>query len=249
MTHDVPSRDSHNPITSTGIDRAAFMERVRNALGPAERDTDPHTHPHPKPPNVDETIARLAGLEQNLADLFAGKAQEVGMTVHRAHADEAASRLASLLVELEIRSVTLCLSKTESAAALTQAVRDTGCDIVDWRDSPNLDAHYDVDAGITDVDAALAESGTLIVSSDPHHSRGAFLVPPIHIAIVAAADILPDMIDYFSEREAPAHHTPPTATVFITGPSKTADIEGILITGVHGPKQVHILLIDTPPLP
>ncbi len=121
-----------------------------------------------------------------------------------------------------------------------------------------LDAQYDADAGITDCDAALAESGTIVLRTDASRSRGTFVVPPVHIAILKASQILPDMLDLWSRFTFPDHPLPgadhphasprraamPTSIVLVSGPSKTADIEGILITGVHGPREVHVMLVD-----
>ena len=69
--------------------------------------------------------------------------------------------------------------------------------------------------------------------------RGASLIPPVHIAVVAQAQIVPDLCDYFGGLGLSL----PANINVITGPSKTADIEGILITGVHGPGDVHVALV------
>lgn len=92
---------------------------------------------------------------------------------------------------------------------------------------------------MSDVTACLAETGTLVVATDADHARSVSLIPPVHIAIVPASRILPDMLDYWQKvgRDIPSNQ------VFITGPSKTADIEGVLVTGVHGPRVVEILIV------
>ena len=68
--------------------------------------------------------------------------------------------------------------------------------------------------------------------------------PPVHIALVPVNKIVADLIDYFGPSCDVGNLQHGSATVLITGPSKTADIEGILITGVHGPGEVHIVIID-----
>lgn len=99
---------------------------------------------------------------------------------------------------------------------------------------------FGVDAAITGVAAAIAETGTLVCTSGPGLARGASLIPPIHIALVDAGQIVPDLFDFFPQLTASA---PLPANVnLISGPSKTADIEGILITGVHGPGHVYVLV-------
>ena len=90
------------------------------------------------------------------------------------------------------------------------------------------------------VDAAIAESGSLVVSTRGR-IRNAWITPPVHIAIVRASQVLADLVDLF-ERD---HESLDAAsTTIITGPSKTADIEGVLVTGVHGPGEVVVVLVD-----
>ena len=66
------------------------------------------------------------------------------------------------------------------------------------------------------------------------------MIPPVHIAVVAQAQIVPDLCDFF---DGLGGSLPANINV-ITGPSKTADIEGILITGVHGPGDVHVVVVS-----
>ena len=87
----------------------------------------------------------------------------------------------------------------------------------------------------------VAETGTLVCTSGNERWRGLTLIPPLHIAIVEAQQITPDLIDLFAGgMPAPL----PANVTLISGPSKTADIEGILITGVHGPREVHVVVVD-----
>ena len=93
---------------------------------------------------------------------------------------------------------------------------------------------------VTDVDAAIAESGSIVVSTSGR-IRNAWITPPIHIAIVRASQVVADLVDLFESR---ADALDAASTTVITGPSKTADIEGVLVTGVHGPAAVEIVLVD-----
>ena len=83
-----------------------------------------------------------------------------------------------------------------------------------------------------------------ILLSSATTGRAASLVPPIHIAIVREQDILPDLVDVWPFLAARNIPTSSSSFTLITGPSKTADIEGILITGVHGPREVHIYVVS-----
>ena len=228
------NRDDANELGSA---RADFLARVSQVLGRDE--IAPPTAPAPP---VEEEVVRLAGPEDDLINLFAERAEEVGMTVHRVGDAEVASRLGALLEQLNATRVVLGTGPANADLGVAQWLREHGITVVDWREHPGFEIQYDVDAGITGVHAALAETGTLVCCSDACHSRGLSLVPPIHIAIVRSGDVLPDMIDYWSRMRA---DDLPSSQVLITGPSKTADIEGMLVTGVHGPGQVHVLLAES----
>jgi L-lactate dehydrogenase complex protein LldG len=69
------------------------------------------------------------------------------------------------------------------------------------------------------------------------------LLPPVHIAIVERAQIVPDLFDMFAILGRQIETGLPTNLAFITGPSKTGDIELTLITGVHGPGKWHVIVI------
>ena len=231
-----------SPSPQLGQSRQRFLARVRTALGKTQAGQKPDDVPA-----VEQKLVRLASFDDALPELFTKRAREVGMTVHRLGGDTVAEKLVSLLNELNAKRVAMAAGDVDRQCSLSEALANSEIELVDWRtgdDAANFHNQYDLDAGITDVHAALAETGTLVLSSDARHSRGLSLVPPIHIAIVRRSGILPDMIDYWAQMRGLSARELPSSQVFITGPSKTADIEGELITGVHGPGQVHILLVD-----
>ena len=89
------------------------------------------------------------------------------------------------------------------------------------------------DVGITSADYALADTGTLVMLASPREARLISLLPPAHIAVVPRERILTGLDELFSLLPNPAELT--SSMVLITGPSRTADIEQILVRGVHGP--------------
>lgn len=99
------------------------------------------------------------------------------------------------------------------------------------------------DIGITSTTWAVAETGSLLVASTPGRERSASLLPPVHIAIVARDQIVPDLFDAFERLAVGGAENLPTNATFITGPSKTGDLELRLTTGVHGPGVWHVIVI------
>jgi len=102
---------------------------------------------------------------------------------------------------------------------------------------------FEVDASITTTKGGIADSGSLILWPDEHEPRLMSLVPPIHIALLAADKIYHTFAEAITEQQW--HHGMPTNALLISGPSKTADIELTLTFGVHGPKELIVLI--TPP--
>jgi L-lactate dehydrogenase complex protein LldG len=98
-----------------------------------------------------------------------------------------------------------------------------------------------VDIGITSADYALADTGTLVMIASPQEARMISLLPPAHIAVVPRARLLTGLDELFSILPTPAETT--SSMVLITGPSRTADIEQILVRGVHGPGKLTVVVV------
>ena len=96
------------------------------------------------------------------------------------------------------------------------------------------------DVGLTGVDAAIAETGSLVLVSSEDHPRSASLVPPHHVAVVRRGEIVPTMGAALAKLAASI----PAASAInvVTGPSRTADIELQLTLGVHGPGALVVVV-------
>ena len=103
------------------------------------------------------------------------------------------------------------------------------------------------DVGVSGVDFALADTGTLVLLARKGQARSISLLPPVHIAVMKPEQVLSGLSDLFpllrGEAEAEGRDLS-SAITFITGPSRTADIELTLVVGVHGPLQLHVVLLD-----
>jgi L-lactate dehydrogenase complex protein LldG len=110
------------------------------------------------------------------------------------------------------------------------------------------EASFAATAGITGVEYALAETGSLVAASWTEGAQLASLAPPVHVALYRRTQLVATL-DEVLERLRVACATRQAAwgrsVVFITGTSRTADIEQILIRGVHGPGEVHAILVET----
>ena len=103
-----------------------------------------------------------------------------------------------------------------------------------------------VRVGISGVNAGLAATGSLVLESGCGRNRNASLLPDVHIVMMRADQILPDL-ETWQEAQKQAGYpafTKSSNTTLITGPSKTADIAHQLVKGAHGPREVHVMILD-----
>lgn len=141
----------------------------------------------------------------------------------------------------------LCESAAEALAvarelcAGSRVVLDDHPDIADLAAGLDVvDDAWDADVGVTGVAAAVADSGTLVLTAGVGTPRGTSLVPPVHVAVVPFGRLVADLGGALEL--VAAQRPPPSGVQLITGPSRSGDIEMRLVRGVHGPREVHVLL-------
>ena len=103
------------------------------------------------------------------------------------------------------------------------------------------------DAAITGCECLVARTGTIVLSAAEQSGRTVSVYAPIHICIAYSNQLVFDIKDALEAIHKKYNGNIPSLITFASGPSRTADIEKTLVTGVHGPKEVYLFLIDTPP--
>ena len=98
-------------------------------------------------------------------------------------------------------------------------------------------------AGLTGCFCAIAETGTALLLSSPAEPKVTALLPETHVCIVREARLVDTMEDAFALMRAEVGE-PPRATFFVSGPSRTADIEQTIVIGAHGPYRVHVIVVS-----
>ncbi len=101
-----------------------------------------------------------------------------------------------------------------------------------------------VAAGVTSACFGIADTGTLVLESTPEDVRLASTLPPRHFVLLDRSKIVADGLAAVEPLRCLHQQQPRNYLAYITGPSRTADIERVLTIGVHGPKQLYILLLD-----
>ncbi len=115
-----------------------------------------------------------------------------------------------------------------------------------WNDSFSNTIHLaGCDASITGCEYLVARTGTIVMSAAQQSGRTVSVYAPIHICIAYTNQLVYDLKDSLQLlKDRYADHIPSLIT-FASGPSRTADIEKTLVTGVHGPKEVYLFLVDS----
>lgn len=117
-------------------------------------------------------------------------------------------------------------------------------------ESGNLRQHViDSYIGITAADFCMADSATMVMRTRPGQARSVSLVPSIHVAVIELNQIIADLKELYALLKWDPQESKEGLTncmTFISGPSKTADIEATMVHGAHGPRQVHVYVIKTP---
>ena len=138
-------------------------------------------------------------------------------------------------------------SKTALAEKLKnmrQQTPDTMPELVDYEQpiEESKDLLFGIDAAITTTHGGIAETGSLILWTTPDEPRLMSLIPPIHLAVLHAGTIYNTFWEAVNTEQW--NSGMPTNALLISGPSKTADIEQTLVYGVHGCKELVVLLIQ-----
>ena len=134
-----------------------------------------------------------------------------------------------------------CVVTTDVAEVLKQIIADLKAQrIASSEDPPNVKEIFEFDVGISNAQAGIAETGTLVLDSARERHRLVSLVPPVHIAIINASSIVETLGDALTLLQKDKEISP--AITFITGPSRTADIELTMAIGVHGPRELYVIV-------
>jgi L-lactate utilization protein LutC len=158
---------------------------------------------------------------------------------------QAVQKVLELLRERSPRSVVLGSGPVIDKLNMAEHLQGQGLEVVTVSkplSDGNRDGLFRADVAVSGVAYLIAETGSVVVRSSPSEPRSLTLLPPVHIAVANGDQILPDLFDLFEKIQPEAGL--PSGLTLITGPSKTGDIELKLVTGVHGPGEVHVVLIE-----
>lgn len=251
----------------------AFLARVRRAL---HKDTVPPSSRPPLWWSDIDVVEAAAQLRTRLAArrpaLIAQVQQELdaagGVVVHVHSVPEAVAYITHLAQQKDAHLVARWQSDLLEALEVDAALQQQGITVhttalplgvvageatstaamtTQRQELRALLAHADL--GLSGVDYVIAETGTLVLMARAGQMRGVSLLPPVHVAVARTSQVIATLADYLLLAQAAGVDLPQYLTScvsFVTGPSRTGDIELKLTVGVHGPGELHLVLLDEP---
>ena len=200
------------------------------------------SHPHVEPDVT--TVVEPNGDQgsHSLAELFKASLEAVDGHCAIVNGDDEVvaemTRIISALQQTKLRGKRLAISDNPEVERLVQMM---DLDVEALSIVPEKQEMFTFDVGISTVQAAIAETGTLVLDATRERHRLVSLVPPVHIALAKASHIrqtLGETLAQLRNGEGEVSR----AITFVTGPSRTADIELTLAIGVHGPQELYVII-------
>lgn len=244
--------------------RTDFLDNVRRALGrtapSADIDVPDATALSDDRDAVErrlEVIRRdIDSRASDLIEELVSSAAAAGWIVHRAGPSDAATYVRQVAETLEstnvLRSDHAVLDEIGleeafegSAIALQRIAYEESSGSRDVQRAKFREDMIVADIGVTGVDHAIAETGSVSIAAGRGVSRLISLLPPVHIAVVRPDRIVPSLDELFSFRRSEfLQRGSLDYTNIISGPSRSGDIEQTLIKGMHGPREVHMVIVE-----
>jgi len=224
------------------VEREPFLDSIAARLGrPRVRTAPARTTNGPPEGYVQQPLGAASSTVDRSAR-FQFELERVGGKVTLA--SSLAEVHLSLRAELAFWSAERLVSWAASEFAgwdLEPLLREAGCICYAPEQTDFRRRAFKAHVGITTVDHAVVNTGTLALSAGPGRPRSVSLLPSVHLALVRESQLV-DRIGLPLEAYGGAGTTPPSAVHFITGPSRTSDIENDLTIGVHGPAAVSVIM-------
>jgi len=219
--------------------RHSMLDAIRGALGSTADDGTRQQAVETRIANRRRgpVPARTKGDAATLTALFSSKAIEAAATVTTvASLEEVPQAIARYLRDNNLPS-TLRLDPDPALEALP------------WDRAPMLETSAGPSDGshdnaVTFCEAGIAETGTLMLASGERHASGLAFLPETHVVVIRKSQIVGGLEDAWDALRTSRGADWPRAVHFVTGPSRSADIEQTLQMGAHGPKRLHIVLVD-----
>ncbi len=180
-----------------------------------------------------------------MRDDFSARATELGAQVHPVNTeDEAVSRVVDIYCSSGSRKVVVSPDVRDLRVRLVDALTRAGAEIVG---GDTVDTLAQADMGISRAALGIAETGSIVLAGNEAVPRFSSMLPLVHVAVLDASALVPSL-DEAGEYLRRVSLEPAGRQIryasFVSGPSRTSDVEKTLTVGVHGPGQLHVILLS-----
>jgi len=217
--------------TQNGSAREAILASIRRSLATSEPFdaawSEHHGHAAISAPVVDPAFSR-----DELIENFRNNLELLGAQFALVSSETAASEHVNAVID-KVGAKRIAIS---DSALVKRLVDESAIEFVENAPASFL---FDGDLGVTSAQWAIAETGTLVLESEKESHRLTSLIPPVHLCVLTASNVRQTMGEIL---ELAGKDLSKTMT-FITGASRTSDIELTLAIGVHGPGELHVIVI------
>jgi L-lactate utilization protein LutC len=206
-------------------DRTSFLERVRTNLEGSEKTP------------VEMSMEFVVEIGDPVLR-FGQELERAGGVLHLARQAAAEDVMRKILAPLQ-RPLVMLTREQPIPSSVASVAAELGR--LEWWPGAR-EVAADADVGVTGALWAVAETGTVLISSASPGGRAPSLLPPIHVAFVARTRLVATLADLFGcivEMD-----DRPSNLVLVTGPSKSGDIENVLVRRVHGPGETHVVMLE-----
>jgi L-lactate dehydrogenase complex protein LldG len=231
-----------------GSARDEILETIARAL---KRVARPESLRVESSRNLDQVVFEIRSKCERrrgeLIEQFESELQKVGARFHRAtDADSVVEHIGQIASIRQARTAIGWDAQPFNGIDLAGKLEKKGIRfITEASDDAFTRRAASADIGVSGVDHAIADTGTLVLLARTGQARSVSLLPPVHVAVVRPGQILSSLDDLFPVLRHDGKGELASAVTFITGPSRTADIELTLVVGVHGPQELHVVLLDS----
>ncbi len=231
-----------NRSNNTGA-REAIFQSIRANLAASKtldaRENEIHHAHAPAEPNGSPVL----GSESALVDLFKESLEAVdGHCVVVQSETELVNSLTRIITDLQKTHLRARRIAISDSGVIERLVNQVDADVDELAVTPSSSDVFSFDVGISQAQAGIAETGTLVLDSSRERHRLVSLVPPVHIAILYASQIVQTLGEALGALRQKEQVSP--IVTLVTGPSRTADIELTLAIGVHGPQELFVIVRD-----
>lgn len=237
------------------MEREAFLQAIRARLGKPGRTLAKEIAPLPEAERAEAIRRQVSKNLDGYLATFQKALEAVGGFVHVVtDLGEAVQKILTLAREREVRSAIRWAAPDLDAFGLEEAFLEAGISLTSVGKEKLQDEEAlrsllaSADLGLSGSDFAVAETGSLVLLAEGGKGRLITLLPTYHIALLSPDRLVPTFQDLVTLLrllpKSPSGRSLRSAITFVTGPSKSGDIELHLTKGVHGPKELHVIIVE-----